>query len=233
MASDDPTLFRDYLAAWIPRWMGDVGREFGLRLGLILDGVAQGAIEAVKVRFTRYAPEDALAFLGWERGTERWPGESSPAYAARLQRAHTTASKTDSDKGVVDEFAAVGVTAADVRNNQWDWDGNPGNVVPWWARLWPIITAGLGWSGDGAWDDDASSWDAVSTDVWDIVGAGVDAVAAVRRLVHKMTGSHTLIPAIIVAMSGEVWDFPLGGVWDDGEGDWEEVPVEIAYLEGY
>jgi hypothetical protein len=221
--ADEQSTFRDYLAAWIPPWMGPVGRELGVRLGLILDSVAQGAIEAVKVRLTRYAPEDALPYLGWERGIRRGPGESSSSYAPRLQTAHTQWSKADSDLGIIDALAAIGITARIFRNYDIDWDGHPGKVEPYWARMWVVIdpphpfTAPFKWGSGAKWGSGGQ---------WGATGSK-DLVAFIRNEVKKWSGSHVLIPKIIIVVKPELW----GGGFKWGAG--KKWGGKAAQVEGW
>jgi hypothetical protein len=63
------------------------GQAFQGALGDVEDALIDRAKQAVKARFPLLAPPDALTALGVERQLPQGPGESTAAYAARLQGA--------------------------------------------------------------------------------------------------------------------------------------------------
>ena len=126
--------------------------------------------------------------------------------------------------GPIDQLAAMGLTVRAKRNNQWDWDGHPGNVAPWWARMWLIvdppntfgpalICGGSAIAGDGS--------------LCGMTGVTDAMVQQIRRLALKWTSSHVLLVNEIVVISG--------AICGDGHvsGDGTICGGEAAYLEGW
>lgn len=228
MARSAPIVrFVDYQPSLCPpvllhKW----GLRWNQAFGLLKDTVNEGATQATYARFVTKAPSDGLKFIGAERGFDRGPFEADDSYRTRLGNAWTSWSWAGGDKGEIDAIAVLTYTAHCIRNNQWDWDGHPGNVTYYWARHWPIIV-GTGWGNEGSWGDGGAPWG--DGGLWGLSGATSGQVQTLRKVVKQWTSSHALIPFILVLLSGELWGDPPGGLWGD-PGSWGGV---LAQLEGW
>jgi hypothetical protein len=192
--------FRDYQRALlIPAIADPVGQDWATAFGLLKDGVAEGFLECARVGNIRTAPSDALPYHGADRKLERGPGEDDLTYAIRLENAWESYKWAGTDKAVLDALAILKLTAHIKRNNQWDWDGHPGNVTGYWARMWPVITAPSSWTGPAICGGGGVCGTGL---MCGITGATVDQIQFIRRVVLKWTGSHALIPQIIVLLGG-------------------------------
>lgn len=222
----EPGRFRDFQPRSYPPWLQHPkGYAWGRAFGMMKDAIADGAMAAVRARIVMLAPDDGLAYLGADLQIERGPGESADSYRARLQRAIPAWEKAGSDAGVVEQLAAIGLTARVKRNNQWDWDGHPGNVAPWWARMWviidrpnpfgpPLVCGGGAVCGDGS--------------LCGMTDVSADLVALIRRIVKKWTSSHARVVNVIV-MTSDGW------LCGDGHtcGSGGTCGGSAAYLEGW
>lgn len=65
---------------------GDESERLYYSMSLLFDMFLERAFQAAKVRFPKYAPDDALAYLGRDRRIRRGINEPAAAYASRLIR---------------------------------------------------------------------------------------------------------------------------------------------------
>lgn len=221
----DPTRFRVYQPGLLPPWMDEAGRDWATAQGLLKDALLEAVTAAVAARRASDCPEDALPRLGEDSQIERMPGESSASYRARLRERFPTWQASGTDLGVLLQLEAAGLSVRAKRNNQWDWDGHPGNVAPWWARMWlivdrpnsfgpPLVCGGGAVCGDGS--------------ICGMTGGSLELVAAIRRLAKKWTSSHVLLVNVIV-MTGDGW--LCGDGHTSGSGG--VCGGSAAYLEGW
>ena len=81
--------YEEWLPSILPPWLNTNGRAFARGVGARMDKIVQLYRDAVLSRFPKFAPEDALGYIGKERGLPRGPAESASAYALRLAAAWT------------------------------------------------------------------------------------------------------------------------------------------------
>jgi hypothetical protein len=212
--------FLEFAPSALPNWLkGFWGVSWSAAHGLILDGIAQGATDAVKCRIVTRAPDDAIPKIGKERNIPRYSNETVETYRNRLQDAWNTWAKAGTDKGILDQITLIGFSDATiVRNNQWDWDSNPGNVATYWARFWVVLPT-WPYNNDGYWGDagywgDGGSWGTEAPTT--ICKALIDAV-------RKWKSSHAACIQIICIVDGGVWGYPIDETW--GSGTWDASQV--------
>lgn len=206
-----PVPFHVYQPALLPPLLQEMNAaRWSTALGLTKDAVATAVTRASLAHMVKYAPADALPLHGWERRIDRGPGETDESYRNRLSRAFTLHRLGDSDLGVVTAFAALGLTVRIRRNNQWNYDGHPGNVVGYWARMWIVIDPphplGLPaqWGGGFRWGGGTP---------WGVSGPA-PLIALITRLATKWTGSHVQVVKILVRLNGFAWGDGLA--WGGG-----------------
>lgn len=200
---EDPTRFRVYQPGLYPPWLLEkgAGRDWGEAFGLMKDAFAAAATEAVRARFTSTCPEDALPYKGDDSQIERMPAESTATYRARLEGRWSAWEASGTDLGPTLQLAAMGFSIRVKRNNQWDWDGHPGNVAPWWARMWVIVDQPNPFVvGPVCGDGHVCG----AGQLCGIDGTSADVVQQIVRLTKKWTSSHVQIPAIVVVLSGHL-----------------------------
>lgn len=195
-------------------------------IGLPLDQIAQAAEEATKARFPSICPDDALPFIGRDRGIRRGPNESTDHYRARLllwidvwRGAGVGRAMLDqiagflspqspririwTQVGVVYERAADGTFSIQrATAGLWNWDG----FTALWARFWLIIDSpgGAPWSRDGTWGDGEHWGDNASTATWGST-ATANEVQGIRAIVDDWKPAATLCKSIIVSFDASAF----------------------------
>lgn len=215
MSAQNPT-YTDYFPSLLPTFLADpVGVFWAQAFGTLADGIADSATNAVKCSIIATAPDDALPYLGAARPhVIRVPGQSAASYRADLLRSFEFASMLGTDEGIVKMLARAGLTARVVRNNQWDWDGHPGNVAPYWARMWVIIDNPGTWTAGPSWDD-GGRWGTTTADstfFWGIRGLSQDLIDYIVKACLMYKSSHARLVKIQAIVDGTDWD--AGYTWD-------------------
>lgn len=212
-----------------PHWItGPMGERWFTAFGVVKDALHGSFVTAVKARFPKYAPPDALLSISWETGIDRVPKETTASLRKRLESPFDFHSWTGTDKGIIDQLSLLGIEATIVRNKQWDFDALAGDIPYYWARFWVIAYRADFTINDSTWDD-GSTWDAPGDSLWDvgpeITGEDIDYM---KKVILKTKHGPTKCEAIVAVVSGDVWDDPSTmGAWDDGT-LWEES--ESVYI---
>lgn len=222
----DPTDHREYAHAIAPAFLryywGQrlVGGLIGLPCDLIAEGTQRGML--ARAPLWSEVPDDALARVGQDRDLPRWPGESSPTYAVRLQKAWDTWAFSGSYYGLQNQFTEFGVTGTPVEQNidGWDWDGD----TTWWSRAWVVVT-NHGWISAGVLGDPLTLGQAGLT-----LGsnATIAEVEAMRKIVRSMKKATSYVQYIIVVIDSGSWSPPPDGTWDQ----WENRDAGAIYISG-
>lgn len=206
------TTYRDYSAAtWAP-WGADDGYLYRWHFvqGLTKDILAEGATQAVNVRFlTLSPPADALDQAARDRGIERGPTETSSTFATRLAASFDAYRYAGTEKAIKDQLGYAGFPGAVVyEDSDWVWDAATG--TDWW-RFWVVFPEGTFpyvtypvW-GFPSWG--GFTWSDVAT---------ADQLATMCRIIHKWKPAHADLIKIIIVLSGHLWGD--GYVW--GSGTW-------------
>lgn len=206
MIDDDATPFEEYQPSLTPPWLQvGWGAAWTVSFGQLKSLAQQAATDATKCAIVSCAPPDSLPLHGDQRNIERLPGETEDQYRGRLESAWETWGLMGSDAGVVHALALLGFTARIKRNNQWDWDGHPGNVPYYWARMWPIIDQ----PNPATVGDVLGSTFVLGTSRLGVNGITDDQIEQLRRQSLKWSDSSVLIPVVIVRIEGDV----LGDTW--------------------
>jgi hypothetical protein len=214
------TDYLDYEVGLAPPYLqGFWGRRWLGAFGYLKDTIIDGCKQAIKARFVKIAPEDAVPFIGAERGIERAPNEAFGSYKTRVENAWDIWLHAGSSEAHVNALSAFGVSRSAVwvfnTHSGFAWDSNT-----YWSRLWIVITAGGHpwtqelWNDGGIWDD-TGTWDTTAT---------VGEVAAIRRAVRQFKSGQTYPVALFVALSGDVWG---PGFWDE-PGTWDTTAGKVA-----
>lgn len=108
MSDAAPLSYHQWQPSVRPPWhAGQWGERWAQALGLLKDGLAQGAEEAVRVRSLSRCSDDALAYHGQAFGFPQAPGEPASVYRARLRRAWHYHAWRGTRKGIVDLFTDI------------------------------------------------------------------------------------------------------------------------------
>lgn len=225
--------YEDDVPRRLPPPFGDDGRALGAAFGQRLDMLVRLFREAVHARLPSLCPDDALPYIGTERGLPKGQGETSSAYNARLKDAWTIWGGDDtpitgvgggggSHLGMLNALKSAGFptgsTGATIvqqngRYSQLDSAGALvlGTLMTCESRqnLAGAVQARPGWT-FGPLDNFHSVFGllfpAATT-----VDAGV-----INSIVEKWRPAKALFFGTWVITAGRVWGWPLDGEWGDG-----------------
>lgn len=223
---------------------GERGQALLFSLGLVLDGLAEWALQGVLARFPYKAPPTALPALGRDRRIVKGFDETNGAYRVRLVKWLDSWRKAGHAYSVLEQLAGV-LAPHEVRirivtntglwyerdsdgtlswsrgdSNAWNWDDAP----ELWSRFWVII-----YPLDDVWEPE---------DVWGVgtwgdggtwgTTAELSQVAAVRSLIRTWKPAHARCEWIVIAFDDATFDpsddstYPIDGTW----GPWGEVGTD-------
>ncbi|MBI2388629.1 MAG: hypothetical protein HYV09_03345 [Deltaproteobacteria bacterium] len=209
--------FRQYMIELAPPWLrGRWGEAWNGTVGLAMDMVAEGAMQAVKARFLKQGPADALSYAGTDRQIERAPDESDELYRARLLQAFETWRLAGTNKGILTALAVIGYPKARVFESQ-DWFPKD----PRWWRFWLVIDPPhtfTTWKlGDGT---------KLGMKLLGLDGPGAKAALdLLRRVVRKWKAAHTTCEKLVIVLFGKL----LGTGWKLGDGT--KLGAKAVYLD--
>jgi len=251
MTTPGTTTYRDTLRRLSPPWLS---RGFAEKLiytiGVHLDALGDGVINAIAARFPNAYTPETLAVTGRERGIRRGPGETDAGYAARLDAwwdahrkrgnpyalmrqlqayltPHLVPMAVVNNSGAWYSLDAAGVPGY-VAETAWNWD----NDTTRWSRFWLILfpppslwRPNAGWSFGGAWGPDTfGNPDELVT--WGST-ARIDEVNQIRTLVAEWQAPHARCQNIIVAWDDDVFT-PLNTAPPLPDGHWHNFAKIVA-----
>jgi hypothetical protein len=187
-------------------------------VGMPLDMLAEAANQAVKARFPELAPEDALPFIGRDRGIRRGPNEPAVSFRTRLLLWREIWKGAGNAVKLLDELAGYltpqkarmriwsqvglvytrdvdGTFTIDRVPGLWNWDG----LTTLRSRFWVIIysVGGEPWSRDGTWGD-GEKWGESGRGTWGST-ATLDQVQTIRAIIGDRKPAPTVCKGIIVS----------------------------------
>lgn len=177
--------YRDYQVESSPSWLrGAVAEAWSYALGLVKDGFAEAARQAVKVRLVGLAPSDALEPLLRDRNLDVPAVSSDSILRTRIRRAWATWSIAGTKESILTSLADAGYPNASVREGT-EWS------LPHWWWFYMVLRPPYPWSVLGATDADK---------------------ALVCGLITKWKPAHAHLVNIIVLSDGLLWgDRPVWG----------------------
>ena len=201
-------------------WGGIYGSRFIGAHGLMLDALAQMAVDAVRVgMLASYSfSDDAADYRGAERRIRRHPGETAASYKARIENAFEAWQTAGSDTCIIARFAELGMAVTIENVHTWDWDGDTVHASRFWVRI-P--------SGQHSW---TNGWTIGATNQ---IGAGLtiglsgspEEFESLRRIVRTFKAGEEICAGIIVELGS--LSAP-DGTWDR----WENRDTDGRYVAG-
>lgn len=199
--------YRDYIVQRLASgWLqGPKNRAWLRASGDLKDSLVDRAKVAVKARFFKLAPADALQRGGAERQLERAPGDTNATFAARLVDAWDLWRFAGVAKGLLTALRDLGYSNAIVSivnglaytldgagelvrtqlpAGSWACDATPA----FWSKFVVVLPANP-WGEDPA-DDDPR-------------------IELLRRTVRRWKSAHSTCADIAVINAGRTWDWPL------------------------
>ncbi len=207
----------------LPWRAGPWGKREAQAYGVIKDALAAAADAAVACRWISRCPADALAKHGDALGWPRVPGETTNEYRARLRLSWHLAQWRGTRKGIVDAFAAIGMTNVEVKETfSAGWGRHTGitarqrwiNVIV--RHPHPFGTDFASRYGDGSIYGGGQLYG---------VNGDPRLLALIVQLVQRQKPAHAFCEWIAVVLDGDVID--LNGATD---GDPDGAGARVAYL---
>lgn len=232
--------FRTAFYRLVPKWLssGD-GEKVLYSVGLVLDAFAERARLGVLARFPTYAPPDALAALGRDRGFFRGLQDTDASYAERMRPHLDFWPRVGSGFPILEQLQAYLGEPTRVRivtnhstwytieadgsrsedqqlEGDWDWDGNT-TGAPYWQRFWVIIypppELWIPLDPYGSlppYGEIDGTWGSTAT---------AEQVQTVREIVRKYKPAHARCVNIIVSFDPDLFD-PSEDPTSPPDGDW-------------
>lgn len=223
----DYITIRDTVWAALPPWLQrGWAQKFVYALTLPLDAEIEALTLAVQARFPWLAPDDALPYIGRDRGLLRGPDEPRASYVARLLgwidawrsagagsslldqiaaylTPHAVRIRLVTDRGVWYTREADGTFSVTHEDPAlWVWDTSPQTR---WARFWVVIYPPPGlWTEGPTWGDSAlwgGAWGSPGY-TWGST-ATPNQVQAIRALVKLWKPGFAKCENIIIAFDDE------------------------------
>lgn len=211
--------FRDTLRAICPPWLqGGIAEKLLYSMAVQLDSMGDALVAGVKIRFPNVYTDESLALLGVERRIRRGQVEDAATYTPRLQRWLTDHQRRGGPYAMLEQVYAhykpnnfpIVLLYRSGRRFQMDVSGNiTRDTVPTLPNA--------------AW----AKWTMVYfSDAFTIADA--PDVALVPR---EWIAAHCIGDVVILPTGGELWDYPLGHVWDE-PGVWDTAipPVQVVII---
>jgi len=195
-------------------------------IGLPLDIITGMADQAAKTGFPELAPEDALPYIGRDRGILRGPLEPAPGYRRRLLLWLEAWRGAGVGRAMLDQIAAyLTPNVARLRiwtqagvvytrepdgsfvieraaSDAWNWD----NQTSQWARFWLVIysVGGVPWSRSPVWGSPGHTWGEAPTTSRGST-AKVSEVQSIRSIVDEWKPALSQCRQIIVSFAADAF----------------------------
>lgn len=184
-----------------------VGEAWSTAFGIMKDALVEGAIQAVKARYARTAPEDAVPYIAGERSLEQVPGETLYTFRPRIEAAWDAWRPYGGTKtGLVNAIGLFGLADFEVVESA-DWDATPGEWWNFWIYVNQPHPFTYGWHvGDGTIIGDLTARLGLKP---------YDLFSALMRAIKTWRPSHALMQACTFIFSGRIVGFDN---WVVGDG---------------
>lgn len=208
----------------LPNWIvGEWGRKWFGVFASVADIAKNATKDAVKARFVKTAPDDAIPFIADDSLIERGRLESLGPFKLRLADRWDTHQLGGTANGVVASLAAVHVDPI-YTYALGPHDGFNGDGKPYWSRFWVVFDGAHGftqetWGSGGTWDYGA---------VWGISNATPEDIQQLKRLIWFWKSGHSVPVELFILFSDEIWA-PTDR-WADG--NWTAAPNYIHFRLG-
>lgn len=206
--------YREYIEQILPGFLrNERGIAYTGVLGLVFDMLAEGASQATQLHFVSKAPTDALGFVGLQKDTERFPGETNAAYKARIA-VGVESHLQGGTKQVIEDNLALCWKAGEVYEDA-DWNTQP---KPFWTNMWVFFPKELTHGVAGAELYGAASTYSSYPLAPLVYGASQGATPQLsmmlRSLLRKYKAARTVVRKIIFEISGE--SYGTGHTYNEG-----------------
>ena len=226
--------FRDTMRAVCPPWLQrGLAEKILYSCAVQLDAFGDALVAGVKQRFPGLYSFDSLSTLGRERRIPRGRAEANVDYAERLRHFLT-------------DHSMRGGPYALLRQLHWYfWPALFDIELVYWngrrfTRDADLIRAGatldesivrdyVSWAPDTDSTHWARWWLFYYTDTWKDAPPSAEELAELRFVPRQWNAAHCLGTIILFSSITELWDWPLGHVWDE-PGTWNTAG-EPVYIE--
>lgn len=202
--------FEQYQVENAPPWLrGPNGVVWNSSLGMVKDEYLARAKAAVKARWPKTAPADALDLIGENVQIDRGFSPDDASFVALLERAWDLWGEAGRKAGLALALQLGGITNFEIWEN-WQWAGAEIHPERWW-QFWITIRAPFPWANtslaDGTWGD-AGTW--ADGGHW-ADACPREAYLRLQALVRKWKPSHAHCVNIVLVQQGYAFG-DLGGM---------------------
>lgn len=212
-----PTIitFRDRMRElWSPVWLRNGNAEIYLyAIAVQADTTGEALVAAVQSRFPGFYSDESLGLLGSERRIPRGPAEASASYAGRLTR------WLDDHRLRGGPYAMLRQLFAYYAPNNF-----PIELVYRNGTYYAMDTSGnITRTPNTTFEPDADPtqwarwWLFYYTD--DFLAPTAEETASLKLVPHAWNAAHCLGTLTVFPTGGELWNYPLGHVWNE-TGTW-------------
>lgn len=185
-------------------------------LGLAQDEYVARAKAAVKARWPRSAPSDALDYIGSNFQINRGFAPDDQAFVKLLEHAWSLWGEAGRKPGLQLALADAGITNFEIWE-KWEWADGETRPERWW-EFWVVIHAPFPWTenalADGKWED-AGTWDS-PPGVWTEAIPWPE-LLRLRALIRKWKPSHAHCRNVILVSQGNVFGELDDVTWDNAD----------------
>lgn len=235
--------YSQYMQSLAPAWLrGTFGELWNADHGELVDDWVDRLKQSVKARFAGVCPEDALEYIGSERGLPRGPSETTAAYRLRLLDAWNTWLWAGTPLGILvaieNLYPGIEVHAIPQAGSAFSLNSDT-TITPIEDRI--VLTTLADFRGEPGWKFDDNSGLPPSQGFWSRFcilfpdSAGLPAgwaagavspptgvstptkaeVNTLIRTVNKWKPAKATFVSIIVVTSGNVYGWPPTLAWGD------------------
>jgi hypothetical protein len=209
----------------LPWRAGPYGQRQAQGYGVVKDGIAAAADASVACRWISRCPVDALAKHGDAFGWPRTPGETDNEYRARLRLSWHLARWRGTATGIIDAFAAIGLSNVEVKESfTTGWGRHTGSTARQrWINVIVRQPHDFGTDFSFRWGD-GTLWGDGS-----LYGVNGDPrlLALIVQLVQRQKPAHSHCEWIAIVLAGDVIELngPTDGNPDGGASRVAYIPV--------
>lgn len=215
--------FRDRIRRACPPWLQIGWNEKLLySFGAQIDAFADALVAGVKMRFPNVYSPESLPLIGRERRIARGLLEDDATYATRLTRWLDDHRVRGGPYAMLAQLHAyyfgnefpIELVYRSGRRYSMDVDGN-------------VVRDDIVFTPDGNPAQWARWWLFMYTDSYALPLSDAD-TADIARIPTEWNAAHCFGTVVLLASSAELWDYPLGEVWNDA-GVWDP-PDTAVYI---
>lgn len=196
--------YEEYQTRLMPTWLqGAKAQSFNESLGASKDALIRKLVAALSIASIKYGDDEALSYIGRERGIERVAGESLEGFRQRLLTAWDFWRWAGTVKGLLLAFEAAGYQVEIYEHYKSD--------MSIWAQFSVHLADAESTTVKPVWDsgvvwDDGTAWPSEP---------GLLEPGLIMQIILDVKAAHAK-PAAVAYYTEEIRYWDDGSMWDDG-----------------